>query len=277
MPSIFLSHNHQDKLFVRELASYLRNYGIQVWVDEVEMKIGDSLTEKVGSAIKENAFFGVVLSKNSINSTWVERELQIALQREFREKRVVVLPIMLDSVELPPFLSDKLYADFSTPDKFYSELGKLVSTLGAQQKPGPRVYISYTHDSYDHKNWVADLLQRLLFDGVNATFDYSFMQPGTDFWEAIFLELSRAHSVLLICTPAYKSKAEGLIPGGLKREFDAIIKQTTSRHDLKVIPVVRNGNWSTSIPQQFASRFGLDMTRYPPNEDAYMQLLKMLK
>ncbi|MFO1433971.1 MAG: toll/interleukin-1 receptor domain-containing protein [Candidatus Competibacteraceae bacterium] len=34
MSTIFLSHNHNDKPFVRELANYLRKYGIEVWVDE---------------------------------------------------------------------------------------------------------------------------------------------------------------------------------------------------------------------------------------------------
>jgi hypothetical protein len=120
MSTIFLSHNHNDKSFVRELAKYLQQYGIEVWVDEAEIKVGDSLTDKVGKAITENAFFGVVISKHSAKSAWVERELQIALQREFREKRVVVLPILLDDSELPVFLSDKLYADFSAPEKYYS-------------------------------------------------------------------------------------------------------------------------------------------------------------
>ena len=41
MTKIFLSHNHRDKEFVRELAGYLRQYGIEAWVDEAEIKIGE--------------------------------------------------------------------------------------------------------------------------------------------------------------------------------------------------------------------------------------------
>ena len=274
MASIFLSHNRKDKPFVRELARYFKQYGIKVWVDEAEIKIGDSLINKVGEAIKKNAFVGVVISRHSVNSTWVEKELQIALQREFREKRVVVLPMLLDDSELPIFLSDKLYANFSAPERYYTELGKLLDTLGAHQKPGQRVYISYTHDSPEHKEWVAQLCRNLILDGKNVTFDYSFMQPGKDFWDSIFLELSRTQSVVLVVTPRYKLKTLGTQEGGLKREYDEILRLTGLRPEMKVIPVLRKGDWSV-IPDEFSTRFAIDMRDNQP-DSAYQQLLQAL-
>lgn len=276
MSTIFLSHNHNDKPFVRELASYLRDYGIDVWVDEAEMKIGDSLIEKVGEALNENAFVGVVISRHSVNSSWVEKELQIALQREIREKRVVVLPILIDDSELPIFLTDKLYANFSAPERYYAELGKLLDTLGSRQKPGQRVYISYTHDSPEHKEWVAELFRRLVLDGKNVTYDFSFMEPGRDFWDSIIFELGRANSVLLIVTPRYKVSANGVRGGGLKREFDEIVRLAGMRSDMNIIPVLRQGDLPGTIPYEFSARFAIDMREYPPNENAYQQLLRIL-
>ncbi len=275
MSTIFLSHNHNDKPFVRELAKYLKQYGIEVWVDEAEIKIADSLIEKVGKAITENAFVGIVISRHSVKSAWVERELQIALQREFREKRVVVLPILLDDSELPVFLSDKLYANFSAPERYYAELGKLLDALGSKQRPGQRVYISYTHDSPEHKEWVAQLFRRLVLDGKNVTFDYSFMQPGQDFWDSIFLELARTNSIIIIVTPRYKATASGIREGGLKREYDEIVRLAEVRPEMKVIPVLREGNWNT-LPVEFSTRFAFDLRDYPPNEGAYQQLLQAL-
>lgn len=128
--SIFLSHSSKDKFFVRNLTDHLRSHGIIVWLDEAEIKIGDSLTEKIGKAIEETGFVGVVLSHNSVNSEWVQRELQIALQKEIKGREVVVLPILIENVEIPPFLKDKLYADFTTPDKFEKEFPKLLKALG---------------------------------------------------------------------------------------------------------------------------------------------------
>ncbi|MQY74059.1 MAG: TIR domain-containing protein [Clostridia bacterium] len=127
--SIFLSHSSKDKFFVRTLADHLRSYGIKVWIDEAEINIGDSLTEKIGRAIEDTDYVGVVLSHNSINSEWVQRELQIALQKEIKGKKVVVLPILIETVKIPPFLKDKLYADFTTPEKFKIEFQKLLRAL----------------------------------------------------------------------------------------------------------------------------------------------------
>jgi len=132
MTSIFLSHSSRDKFFVRKLAERLKSVGIRVWLDEAEINIGDSLTEKIGHAITEMDFVGVVLSNNSVNSEWVQRELQIAIQRELATKRVVVLPLLLDPVEIPHFLKDKLYADFTTPERFEETFPKLLKALGVR-------------------------------------------------------------------------------------------------------------------------------------------------
>lgn len=49
--SIFLSHNVADKPFVRRIARDLDNQGVRCWVDEAEIKVGDSLIEKIRQGI----------------------------------------------------------------------------------------------------------------------------------------------------------------------------------------------------------------------------------
>lgn len=141
LPSIFLAHDSADKFFARKLAEQLRDSGITVWIDEAEIKVGDSLTQKISKAIEESDFFGLLISHESVNSEWVKKELEIALQREIRERRVVVFPILIEKVEIPAFLRDKHYADFTNPEKFVSSLRNLVDsiTLGITEyvKPKP--------------------------------------------------------------------------------------------------------------------------------------------
>src|SRR5918911_4637417 len=129
MPSIFMSHNSKDKPFVRRLAKELESYGVKVWVDEAEIKIGESLTQKIGQAIEETDFFAVVLSKNSIDSAWVQKELEIAISKEIERKQVVVLPLLLEPVLIPAFLKDKLYADFTTPDNYELSFTRLLKAI----------------------------------------------------------------------------------------------------------------------------------------------------
>lgn len=141
MSSIFLCHSARDKAFVRELAKALDAAGVRVWLDEAEIRIGDSLTKRIGDAIGEMEYFAVVLSRHSVKSEWVQRELQVAMQRELKQRKVVVLPVLLETVEPPPFLRDKLYADFTSrrPAHYRSALSQLISTvLGASPQKEAR-------------------------------------------------------------------------------------------------------------------------------------------
>jgi len=134
MASVFLCHSSHDKAFVRLLASRLRTYGVKVWLDEAELRVGDSLIERIGTALDNMDYIAAVLSPSSIDSEWVKRELRVALDREFREKKVVVLPVLLAKVPIPPFLRDKIYANFSAPEKFEESFQSLLQTLGVSQE-----------------------------------------------------------------------------------------------------------------------------------------------
>ena len=129
MPSVFMSHCSKDKNFARKLTNRLKEDCIKVWLDEAELNVGDSLLGKIGDAINSTDFLIVVLSNDSIKSTWVQNELKVALNREFEENRVVVLPILIEQVEIPPFLRDKLYADFIKQEDFENSYIKLRMTI----------------------------------------------------------------------------------------------------------------------------------------------------
>jgi len=127
--AIFLSHSHADKAFVRRLARDLLNEGQKVWIDEAEIFVGDSLIEKISQAMDQIDFVAAIISKTSVKSEWVKRELDIAMNREIDEKRVVVLPILIDDVVLPVFLRGKLYADFRRPENYEEGLGLLLRSV----------------------------------------------------------------------------------------------------------------------------------------------------
>ena len=112
MIGIFLSHSHKDNKFTKRLAADLQNNGIRVWHDLAEMKIGDSLMSKIYSAIDDMQYLAVILSRASVASEWVKKEVAIAMESEIRGKKVKVLPLLIENCEIPPFLRDKLYADF---------------------------------------------------------------------------------------------------------------------------------------------------------------------
>ncbi|KKL96890.1 hypothetical protein LCGC14_1839970 [marine sediment metagenome] len=115
---VFLCHSSNDKYFVKNLAKSLIGRDLKVWYDEWEMKVGDSLKLKIQTGIKESSYLGIILSPDSVNSPWVNFELNSALIKELKEKKVFILPILFKDCEIPDSLKGKLYADFR---KSYAE------------------------------------------------------------------------------------------------------------------------------------------------------------
>ena len=93
---IFISYNHKDAGFVDNLARLLVAGKHHVWIDRWELSLGDSLTQKVQSALTSANAILVIISKNSIESEWCKRELAAGLTREATEKTTLVMPCIID-------------------------------------------------------------------------------------------------------------------------------------------------------------------------------------
>lgn len=135
MSSVFLSHNSKDKPWVRNLAERLIADEVIVWLDEAEINIGDSLIEKISAGIHDMRFVAAIISKNSVESSWVQKEISIAMSKEISGREVTVLPLVIDNCDLPTSLSDKLYADFTNPNEFEISYSKLLRALGVEETP----------------------------------------------------------------------------------------------------------------------------------------------
>jgi len=133
MSSVFISYSSKDRGFSAKLATDLKSKGLNVWYDQWELKVGDSLILKIEAAIKAQDFLVAVLSKSSVKSQWVMKELSTGLIRELEEKRVVVLPVVIEDCDIPPFLSDKVYADFR--DDYLAGLDRLLGAFPARLFP----------------------------------------------------------------------------------------------------------------------------------------------
>lgn len=110
--AVFISYNRTDVAFVDKLARDLVMRRHNIWMDRWELNVGDSLIAKIQTALTESDAILIVLSKTSVASEWCKKELNSGLLRELEEKRVLVLPCVIDDCEIPLFLREKVYADF---------------------------------------------------------------------------------------------------------------------------------------------------------------------
>lgn len=110
---VFISHASEDKdTIVRPLATRLREQGLEVWYDEFELRIGDSLRRKIDAGIARARFGIVVLSKPFFAKGWPAYELD-GLVTMSMSGRQVLLPLWHEIskdevVSASPSLADKV-------------------------------------------------------------------------------------------------------------------------------------------------------------------------
>jgi hypothetical protein len=95
--SCFISYSSKNQDFAERLYADLQNKSVRCWFAPEDLKIGDKFRQRIDESIKPHDKLLLVLSEHSIASPWVEDEVEAALEREHREKRLVLFPISLDA------------------------------------------------------------------------------------------------------------------------------------------------------------------------------------
>ena len=105
--SCFISYSSQDQEFADRLYADLQASGVRCWFAREDLKIGDKFRQRIDEAIRFHDKLLVVLSKSSVNSSWVEDEVEAAFARERKENKAVLFPIRLDDTVMR---TDKAWA-----------------------------------------------------------------------------------------------------------------------------------------------------------------------
>ncbi|MGI9507977.1 MAG: toll/interleukin-1 receptor domain-containing protein, partial [Geminicoccaceae bacterium] len=92
----FISYSTHDKRFAKRLYDDLQNNGVRCWFAPQDLKIGDPIRTIIDEAIHIYDKLLLVLSKNSVTSRWVEKEVETAFEKERKTDSTVLFPIKLD-------------------------------------------------------------------------------------------------------------------------------------------------------------------------------------
>ncbi len=114
MANVFISHRRSDIKEAERLAEEVRRAGHQVWFDEWEINIGDSIIERMNQGLSGTAYVVVCYSSAGIEAPWMGREWLSALARQLDRRGVTILPVVLTGGAPPAILADIKYADLTT-------------------------------------------------------------------------------------------------------------------------------------------------------------------
>jgi len=133
---IFICHASEDKKdFVKPLADDLVAQNLKVWYDELELKLGDSLREKIDYGLANSSYGLVVLSEAFFAKKWPKEELDGLVARQTSEGRKVILPVWHkvgyeDVKKFSPILAGKLAA--KSEDGLEAVVAQVIAVVKAE-------------------------------------------------------------------------------------------------------------------------------------------------
>lgn len=139
----------------------------------------------------------------------------------------------------------------------------------------PKVFISYSHDTLEHKKWVLELAIRLRNNGIDAILDQFELQAGDDVPHFMETNLAKADKTIMVCTERYVEKANSG-EGGVGYEKMIVTSNLLKRIDEnKVIPVVRQSG-STLLPTFLSSKLYINFSKNDEFEFSYDNLVRTI-
>ena len=141
-------------------------------------------------------------------------------------------------------------------------------------KQDPHVFLSYSWDNDDHKNWVRNIADHLLADGIDVTLDQYDLRGGQD--RHFFMEngVRRATHVIIVCTPDYVERSNER-ERGVGEETSLITGKFYDREKTgkEFIPILRAGS---DTPDYLGSLLYIDFKDNAEFESKYEELIRVI-
>ena len=96
MGKVFLSYSRNDIQTVDQFVSSINQFGLEVWVDREDIKVGNSWRKEIVEAIDNCDAFVFMMSSHSVASTNVHKEIILA-----QDSGKPIYVVMLEVVRLP--------------------------------------------------------------------------------------------------------------------------------------------------------------------------------
>jgi TIR domain len=138
----------------------------------------------------------------------------------------------------------------------------------------PKAFISYSHDSPAHKDWVLKLASDLRAKGVDVVLDQWDLVAGQDV--SLFMQrgISEADRVIMICSSPYVTKSEQGVGGAGYERLIVTAEVVNSIDTIKFIPILRGASSSKKTPSFLGPRKYID---FEADSDYEFKLIELAR
>lgn len=143
-----------------------------------------------------------------------------------------------------------------------------------------QIFITYSWDTHEHKEWVRGLADKLIDNGVSVLLDQYDILPGESFTHFMENAITKSNKVLVILTPNYKDKSIER-KGGVGYEQQIISGEIMSGIERKkFIPLIKQGQYEEgsdcAVPPHFKGISIIDFRSSENEQESLEQLLRAI-
>jgi len=142
--SCFMTCTEQNKEFVFKLYEDLQAFGVRCWLAPEKLRNRDRNRTIIDSAVKLHDKVILVLSEETLEKDWAEKEYISAIEKEMKTSDIVLVPITLDDsvrytakpwamkIRRSRYMYD--FSDWQDPEAYQECLSYLIEGLSAEEE-----------------------------------------------------------------------------------------------------------------------------------------------
>jgi len=145
---VFLSHRGVNKDAAQEIAARIeaeefKGRKFRAWVDEAEIRPGQSVPGMINGGLEQSRFFALVMTPDYFDpnsSGWTDAEWHAALHADPDNRKARLIPLLVKDCPYIPMLLRHLLAIDLRESKFDDGLARLLAVLREEPLPRPTTY-----------------------------------------------------------------------------------------------------------------------------------------
>lgn len=126
-------------------------------------------------------------------------------------------------------------------------------------RKNPKVFISYSWESDENKEWARELADKLLKNGIEAYIDQYDLNLGDRLPHFMEQQIIDSDFVLIICTKVYKEKADNRTSGVGYEGHIISAELLSGNNERKFIPIIKEGTPNEVLPTFLDGKLGIDL------------------
>jgi len=128
---VFISYSRKDTAFALTLAHDVRAAGAEIWIDQLDIRIGDLWDVAIENALSNASCVLIILSPFSVASENVQDEIAFAL-----DSQKTIIPVILEPCSIPFRLRRWMHIDFSKDyEAGFEHLMSALTSAGINNQP----------------------------------------------------------------------------------------------------------------------------------------------